>query len=143
MIYLGLAVLILLFYKLDYQMYRKAGKHYDTETHNALAPIVGGIPGMQAFLLAFTFAMALSRHNLRREWVLDEANIILRADLIHRKYGDEIKKLFKWLTLLAISALTVVDLARPRSGFIKVGQQGMITFYNKINRKQPESSCSR
>jgi hypothetical protein len=51
--------------------------------------------GLLAFLLAFTFGMAASRFELRRELVLDEANAIgtayLRAALVPEPHRTEIR----------------------------------------------------
>ena len=54
---------------------------------------------MLAFVLAFTFSMASSQHDLRKQNVLEEANAIgtayLRADLIDKQHGIEVKRLLR------------------------------------------------
>jgi hypothetical protein len=61
--------------------------------------MVGGILGLLAFVLAFTFSMTASQHGLRKQSVLDEASAIstayLRANLIDEQYGKEIKSLLR------------------------------------------------
>jgi hypothetical protein len=64
-----------------------------------VATIWGAIIGLLALLLAFTFAMALSRNDLRRELVVDEANTIdavyLKADLLPDPERSELKALLR------------------------------------------------
>jgi hypothetical protein len=61
--------------------------------------IVAAILGLLAFLLAFTFGMAASRFETRRELVLDEANAIgttyLRAALVPEPHRTDIRALLR------------------------------------------------
>jgi hypothetical protein len=61
--------------------------------------IIAAILGLLAFLLAFTFGMAASRFDTRRELVLDEANAIgttyLRAALLPEPHRTEIRSLLR------------------------------------------------
>lgn len=56
--------------------------------------IVSGVLGLLALLVAFTFSLALSRHEDRRELVVQEANAIgtayMRAQLLDQPYRDEL-----------------------------------------------------
>jgi hypothetical protein len=58
--------------------------------------VVGGTLGLLAFLLAFTFGMAASRFDTRRQLLLDEVNALgtcyLRADLVPDPERVEIRK---------------------------------------------------
>src|SRR5687768_13501661 len=67
------------------------GRHHrstrqDEGALTSLGPMVGGLLGMLAFVLAFTFSMAATHHSTRKQDVLAEAIDIgtayLRADLI-------------------------------------------------------------
>lgn len=55
-------------------------------------------------VLAFTFSMAASQHNLRKQNVLQEANAIgtvyLRADLIDKPYKTNVKQLFNKIKVI-------------------------------------------
>lgn len=97
--YVGIILLMLLSFELGYQISKYTRTRYDKEAHSTLGPMVGGILAMLAFVLAFTFSMAASQHNLRKQHVLDEANAIgtayLRADLIDEQYGTEVKQLLR------------------------------------------------
>ncbi len=82
----------------------KIGSHHhrtlqDKEAPTSVGPMVGGLLGMLAFVLAFTFSLAASQHTLRRENVLTEANRIgtayLRSDLIDEQKGTEVKRLLR------------------------------------------------
>src|SRR4051794_38485293 len=66
--------------------------------HEREAPvgaIVGASLALLGFLLAFTFGMAASRFDTRRELVLDEANAIgttyLRATLLSEPHATEVR----------------------------------------------------
>jgi len=59
--------------------------------------IQGAILGLLGLLLGFTFAMSVSRHDARRQIIVDEANTIgttwLRADFLPAGERDEVRKL--------------------------------------------------
>ena len=61
-----------------------------------IGSVIGGILGLLGFLLAFTFGMAASRFDTRRQLLLDEVNAIgtcyLRADLVTDPERVEIRK---------------------------------------------------
>ncbi|HEY4260315.1 MAG TPA: hypothetical protein VGM98_09145 [Schlesneria sp.] len=71
----------------------------EKEPEGPLGSVVGSLLGLLAFILAFTFGMAASRFDARRQLVLDEANAIgttyLRADLLPQKEGVEVQKLLR------------------------------------------------
>lgn len=50
--------------------------HVVEEKESSLGPVVASILGLLAFLLAFTFSLAATRFDARRQAVLDEANAI-------------------------------------------------------------------
>jgi hypothetical protein len=72
-------------------------------TEHEKEPTVGGIVaaelGLLAFLLAFTFGLAASRFEARRETLLDEANAIgttyLRANMLQDPQRTEIRRLLR------------------------------------------------
>lgn len=61
--------------------------------------MVGAILGLLAFMLGFTFSMAASRHDARRQAVLDEANAIgttwLRARLLPQPQQAKVARLLR------------------------------------------------
>ncbi|OUS24096.1 hypothetical protein A9Q98_14100 [Thalassotalea sp. 42_200_T64] len=92
------------------------GKHFQTRKDRyamiSLGPMVVGLLGMLAFVLAFTFSMAASHHNLRKTYVIDEANVVgtayLRADLLQMQYKKEVKRLLRKYVDIRLQA--VVDI---------------------------------
>lgn len=78
------------------------GRHHhrtrqDEGALSSVGPMVGGLLGMLAFVLAFTFSMAATHHSARKQDVLTEAIDIgtayLRADLAGDARGSQIKRL--------------------------------------------------
>lgn len=86
-------------FEVGYQICKYTSKGNEKSSLNSMGPMVSGLLGMLAFVLAFTFAMASSQHNLRKQHVLNEANIIsttyLRADLLGQRDATKIKALLK------------------------------------------------
>jgi hypothetical protein len=98
-VFLIVAALMLVFCELGYQFGLHAKTRRDKEATTSLGPMVGGLLGMLAFVLAFTFSMASSQHELRKKNVLEEASLIgtayLRADLLEEEYEIEVKRLLR------------------------------------------------
>lgn len=100
LVYLGIVVMILLAceggFRIGHSLHRK---HQDAGAHSSVGPIVGGMLGMLAFVLAFTFSMAATQHGQRKQDVLIEANHIgtayLQADLLDEPRAIEVKRLLR------------------------------------------------
>jgi hypothetical protein len=79
------------------------------EGEAALGTLVGAGMGLLAFFLAFTFGLAASRFDDRRQLVLAEANAIgtayLRAGLVPEPQSSEIRKLLRDYTDIRIEAV--------------------------------------
>lgn len=99
-VYVCIAVLILVSCEIGFFI----GRYYhrtrqDKEAPVSIGTMVGGLLGMLAFVLAFTFSMAASQHGDRNKNVLIEANTIgaayLRADLLDTQSGEEVKRLLR------------------------------------------------
>jgi len=99
-------------------IWRQRRAEHERET--PVGGIVGAILGLLAFILAFTFGMAASRFDTRRELVLNEANAIgttyLRAALVPEPHRTEIRTLLRDYVNLRLEAVqpekTVPALAR-------------------------------
>lgn len=69
----------------------------DQETRSGLSTIYGAMLGLLGLMLGFTFAMALSRYDVRRQLVVDEANAIgttwLRSAMVPQPYRDSTARL--------------------------------------------------
>lgn len=113
-IFAGIAILMLAFGEVGYRIGERRRTCQDTEAPTSLGPMVGGVLGMLAFILAVTFSMAASQHDLRKQNVLEEANSIgtayLRSDLIDKKYGTEVKRLLREYVNVRLNAASGSDL---------------------------------
>jgi len=118
-IFIGTAVFILLSFEVGYQISKYAQSHYEGKIDTSQGPMVGGILAMLAFVLAFTFSMAASRFDDRKETVLNEANAIntayLRADLISQPHKTEVKRLLREYVEIRLQSLKKMEVALARS----------------------------
>ncbi|MCJ7766398.1 MAG: hypothetical protein MUP09_10715, partial [Thiovulaceae bacterium] len=98
-VYLSIVMMLLVFFEAGYQIGRRIKIGSERAVSNNLAPMVGGLLAMLAFVLAFTFSLAATQNNLRKQYVIDEANVLgtayLRADLLEEQYKTEMKHLLK------------------------------------------------
>jgi len=118
-IFIGTAVFILISFEVGYQISKYAQSHYKGKIGTSQGPMVGGILAMLAFVLAFTFSMAASRFDDRKETVLNEANAInsayLRADLIAQPHRTEVKRLLREYVDIRLHGLKNMEVALTRS----------------------------
>lgn len=113
-IYVGFALLMLASYEVGYKLANRSRARQDKDAQSSIGPMVGGLLGMLGFVLAFTFSMAASQHDLRKQNVLQEANTIgtayLRADLLDRQFGTEVKRLLREYVDIRLNAASGSDL---------------------------------
>jgi len=81
----------------------------------ALGGVVGATLGLLAFLLAFTFGMAASRFEDRRQVLLEEVNLLgdsfLRADFIGEPHRSAVRRLLQEYVEARLDAVRNGDLA--------------------------------
>jgi hypothetical protein len=99
-VYAFISVFILLACEGGFQLGRwHRHSQTDQEAAASIGPMVAGLLGMLAFLLAFAFSIAQEQHGARRENVLAEANMIgtayLRADLLSPQHGEPVRRLLR------------------------------------------------
>lgn len=108
-VYLFIVAVILLSFEIGYQIGVRIKMHSDKDMSGTITPMIGGLLGMLAFVLAFTFSLAASENSLRKKYVLDEANVIstayLRADLLDAPDQTAIKRLLKEYVDIRIEAV--------------------------------------
>lgn len=113
-LYIGMTLSLLLSFEVGYQISKYSTSERDKDGFNSTGPMVSGLLAMLAFVLAFTFAMAASQHNLRKLSVLEEANIIgtayLRADLIGERDKTKVKQLLKEYVDSRVYAIQMGDI---------------------------------
>jgi hypothetical protein len=113
-------VLVLLAVEAGFRIGRWRQRRAEQERESLVGGMVAALLGLLAFLLAFTFGIAASRFDTRRELVLDEANAIgttyLRADLVPEPHATEIRALLREYVDLRLEAVepakTAAALAR-------------------------------
>ncbi len=94
-IFLVTALIILLSLEGGFRFGRWRRQRCEQEKETPVGAMVGAILGLVAFMLAFTFGMASSRFDVRRQVILDEVNAIattyLRAALLREPHRSEIR----------------------------------------------------
>jgi hypothetical protein len=88
---------VLLFIEAGFRLGKYRCKVSEAEASTPVGTIVGSTLGLLAFMLAFSFSLAASRFDARRQTVVEEANSIgttyLRAGLLPQPQATQIRKL--------------------------------------------------
>ena len=104
-------VLSILTVEFGYRFGRWRLAHKSEERETPVAAMVASILGLLAFILAFTFSMAASRFDARRQVVLEEANSIgttyLRSQLLPEPQRSEIVKRLREYTAIRVQPLNM------------------------------------
>ena len=112
--YVAVAVLMLILGEVGYQFGVRSRTRQDKDAISSLGPMVGGLLAMTAFVLAFTFSMASSQNDQRKQNVLQESNDIgtayLRADLLDQQYQTEVKRLLRKYVAIRLEAVAGNDI---------------------------------
>ena len=92
-------VVALLSFEGGFWVGRRWSRRSEHEQEIVVRGLVGGMLGLEAFMLAFTFGAAAAHFDARRQAVLDEANTIrtayLRADFLPEPHRAEIRNLLR------------------------------------------------
>ncbi len=92
-------LLVLVSIEFGYLLGKARHRRRPEEKESPVGTMVGSTLGLLAFMLAFTFGLAFSRYDDRREMVLDEANAIgtahLRAGFLPTPAKSEARKLLQ------------------------------------------------
>ena len=99
LITIALVAAMVLVAELGYRLGRRGRKTHDEPERTQIVSIQSVTLGLLALLLGFTFAMALSRFEYRKQMVVEESNAIgtaaLRSQFLPASHGDEINRLFR------------------------------------------------
>jgi hypothetical protein len=110
---LGILLVVLLSVEAGYRIGRFRGRR-EHEMETPVGEMVASTLGLLAFILAFTFGLAASRFDAKRQLLVDEANAIgttyLRAAMLPER-GDEIRTLLRDYVDVRIDAITPDKLA--------------------------------
>jgi flagellar basal body-associated protein FliL len=113
-IFAFITIFMLAFCEVGFRFGAHARESRDKEATVSLGPMVGGLMGMLAFVLAITFSIAASQHELRKQNVIDEANAVgtayQRADLLAEPVASEVKKLLREYVDIRLQAANGGDL---------------------------------
>ncbi len=101
--------------------------HAVNEKDAPVAAMAAAVLGLLGFMLAFTFSMAASRFDARRQAVLEEANSIgttyLRTRLLPEPARSEISELLRHYTELRATKLHPDDMAQVLAESAKLHEQ--------------------
>src|SRR5215510_2238959 len=97
-LFIVILFVVLLSVEFGYRLGKYRRKRREEEKEAPLGTMVGATLGLLAFILAFTFGLAASRFDTRRQVLLDEANAIgttyLRAGMLPER-GEQIRALLR------------------------------------------------
>jgi hypothetical protein len=114
-LFLMTATVVLISLEAGYRLGRYRSALAEHEKEGSTGTMVGATLGLLAFLLAFTFNMASSRYDARRQAFLGEVNAIgnayLRADLLQEPYRSKTRDLFRKYVDLRLEKLDPKDIA--------------------------------
>jgi hypothetical protein len=110
---LGIMLIVLLSVEGGYRVGRfRASRAHEMET--PVGEMVASTLGLLAFILGFTFGLAASRFDAKRQLLVDEANAVgttyLRAEMLPER-GNEIRTLLREYVDVRIDAVTPDKLA--------------------------------
>ena len=98
-LFVGTIVVVLLSLDVGFRLGRRERRRRAPDGETPAASTAAATLGLLALMLGFTFGMAVSRFDARKQLVLDEANAIgtayLRAELLPQPYGADIQRLLR------------------------------------------------
>jgi hypothetical protein len=134
--------IVLLSMEGGYRLGRYRSLRTEQEKESPVGAVVAATLGLLGFMLAFTFGMAGSRFDARKQAVLDEANAIgttcLRAGLLPEGRGENVRNLLRNYVDVRLEAVQTGDI---EAGLRRSAQlHGEIwTETEAIAKKHPES----
>jgi hypothetical protein len=140
-VFIVILLIVLLSVEFGYRLGKYRRSHHEMEKEAPLGTMVGATLGLLAFILAFTFGLAASRFDNRRQLLLDEANAIgttyLRGGMLPDG-GEEIRHLLGEYVAARLEAVQPGKLAEGISRSEHI-QQKMWTQAETIGNKNPNS----
>src|SRR6516164_6207356 len=97
-LFIFILLVVLFSVEFGYRLGKYKRSRHEAEKEAPLGTMVGAELGLLAFILAFTFGLAATRFDTRRQVLLDEANAIgttyLRAGMLPER-GEEVRRLLR------------------------------------------------
>ncbi len=126
LIFFIIAFLSLVSFELGFRISKFVHMKLNSMETKTIGQISTGLLGMLAFVLAFTFSMAASQYEKRKQMVLQEANAVstayLRADLIDEPYANELKQLLKEYVDIRLAAVNKENTAKSIVRSVEIHQ---------------------
>ena len=133
---------VLLAVEVGFRLGRRRGRRAEHEKESPVGAAVAATLALLGFMLAFTFSIAGSRFDARRQAVLDEANAIgttyLRAGLLPGDSGKNIRRLLREYVDSRLEAVRTGDIEKGVSRAAELQRQ-LWAEAKPIARKHPES----
>jgi hypothetical protein len=140
-VFIFILLVVLLSVEFGYRLGKYRRSRREGEKEAPLGTMVGATLGLFAFILAFTFGLAASRFDTRRQLLLDEANAIgttyLRAGMLPER-GQQVRTLLRDYVAARLDAVQPGRLAEGirRSDDI---QQKLWTETETLGNQNPNS----
>ena len=113
-VFIVILLVVLLSVEFGYRLGKYRRRRREEEKEAPLGTMVGATLGLLAFILAFTFSLAASRFDNRRQLVLDEADAVgttyLRAGMLPER-GQQVRDLLREYVAARLDALQPGKLA--------------------------------
>jgi hypothetical protein len=109
---MGVATVVVIYLSVEigYQFGRRRRRDMEVEKEATIGPVVGATLGLLAFMLAFTFGLAATRFDARRQIIVSEANALgttyLRAGLLPEPFSRESRQLLRRYAEVRIEGVT-------------------------------------
>ena len=139
-LFVATLVVALLSFEGGFWVGRRRSLRSEQEQEIVVRGLVGGMLGLEAFMLAFTFGAAAAHFDARRQAVIDEANTIrtayLRADFLPEPHRAEIRNLLREYVGRSIGGSSVGE---DRTSDCAVGRVAQSTLVSGGRLKRKDS----
>jgi uncharacterized protein YqgC (DUF456 family) len=141
-LFLATVAIVVVFLEAGFRTGVYRSRREEKEKESPVGAVVAATLGLLGFMLAFTFSIAGTRFDARREAVLDEANAIgttyLRAGFLPDVERDEIRNLLRTYVATRLEAMRTGDIEKAlrRSNEL---QQQIWTQAETIAKRHPDS----
>ena len=106
--FLATVMFVFLWIEGGFLLGKKHRRQKDSTLESSVSVMAGATAGLLAFMLAFTFGSAASRHDSRKQLVIEDTNAIrttyLRAALLPGSHREEVRRLLKEYVDLRVKA---------------------------------------
>lgn len=134
-----IVILVMLAIEAGYRVGRARRRRFPDEAGDSTGAVVAASLALLGFILAFTFGLAASRFDARRQMVVEEANAIgttyLRAGLLPDRRGEAIRRL--------LVEYVDVRLEVPRTGDVELALRRSVELHDALWREAEAAGLAR